>query len=79
VLGFSHITALLGQVTKDGANAKLFWSEAQQKVFSEMKNRLHSTPILTLLDLQQLFEIETDASDYTIDVAYHSETLLDKV
>jgi len=44
-----------------------------------MKNCLHSTPILTLLDLQQLFEIDTDASDYTIDVAYHSETLLDTV
>jgi hypothetical protein len=45
-------------------------------------------PVLTLLDLQQPFEIETDASDYVVGVvltqhghpvAYHSETLSDTV
>ena len=49
-----------------------------------MKNRLCSVPVLTLLDLQQPFEIETNASDYAIGavltqqghpVAFHSETL----
>ena len=49
-----------------------------------MKHRLYSAPMLTLPDLQQPFEIETDASDYAIGefltqqghlVAYHSETL----
>jgi hypothetical protein len=29
VLGFSHITWPLSQVTKGGAKAKLFWSESQ--------------------------------------------------
>ena len=29
VLGFSHITWPLSQVTKGGAKAKLFWSETQ--------------------------------------------------
>jgi hypothetical protein len=31
VLGFSHITWPLSQVTKGGAKEKLFWSESQQK------------------------------------------------
>jgi hypothetical protein len=57
-------------------------------VFGELKHRLCSAPVLTLPDLQQPFEIETDASDYAIGatltqhghpVAYHSETLSDTV
>jgi hypothetical protein len=88
VLGFFHITWPLSQVTKGGAKEKLFWSESQQKVFRELKHRLCSAPVLTLPDLQQPFEIETDASDYAIGavltqhghlVAYHSETLSDTV
>ena len=88
MLGFSHITWPLSQVTKGGAKEKLFWSEYQQKVFGELKHRLYSALVLTLPDLQQPFEIETDASDYAIGavltqhghpVAYHSETLSDTV
>ena len=88
VLGFSHITWPLSQFTKGGVRAKLFLSEPQQKAFTKLKNRLCSTPVLTLPDLQQPFEIETDASDYAIGVvltqhghpvAYHSETFLDTV
>ena len=66
ILGFSHITWPLSQVTKGGAREKLFWSEPQQKMFTELKNRLCSAPVLTLPDLQQPFEIETDASDNAI-------------
>ena len=67
---------------------KFFWSESQQKVFDDLKRRLFSTPVLTLPDLQQPFEIETDAFDYAIGVvltqhghpvAYHSETLFNTV
>jgi hypothetical protein len=88
VLGFSHITWPLSQVTKGGAKAKFFWSESQQKAFGELKHHLCSAPVLTLPDLQQPFEIETDASDYAIGavltqhghpMAYHSETLSDTV
>ena len=68
VLGFSHITWPLSQVTKGGVRAKLFWSEPQQKVFTELKNRLCSAPVLTLPDLQQPFEIETNSFDYAIGV-----------
>lgn len=83
-MGFSYITWPLSQVTKGGAKAKFFWSETQQKAVSDLKNRLCFAPVLTLLDLQQLFEIEIDACDYAIGVvltqhghpvAYHSETL----
>jgi hypothetical protein len=58
VLGFSHITWPLSQVTKGGAKEKFFWSESQQKVFGELKHHLCSAPVLTLPDLQQPFEIE---------------------
>jgi hypothetical protein len=37
VLGFSHITWPLSQVTKGGAKEKLFWSESQQKAFDEFE------------------------------------------
>jgi hypothetical protein len=88
VLGFSHITCPLSQVTKGGAKEKFFWSESQQKAFKELKHCLCFAPVLTLPDLQQPFEIKTDASDYAIGevltqhgnpVAYHSETLSDTV
>ena len=88
VLGFSHITWPLSQVTKGGAKEKLFWSEYQKKAFIELKHRLYTTLVLTLPDLQQPFEIEIDAFDYAIGevltqhghpVAYHSETLFNTV
>jgi hypothetical protein len=66
VLGFSHITWPLSQVTKGRVKEKLFWYESQQKVFFELKHHLCSAPVLTLPDLQQPFEIEIDASDYAI-------------
>ena len=55
-------------------------------MFTELKHRLCCALVLTLPDLQQPFEIKTDASDYAIGavltqqghlVAYHSETLSD--
>ena len=86
VLGFSHITWPLSQVTKGGAREKFFWYEYRQESFVELKHRLCSSPMLTLPNLQQPFEIETDASNYAIGVvltqqgnpmAYHNETLSD--
>eukprot|EP00253_Pinus_taeda_P028754 PITA_28754 len=40
VLGFSHITWPLSQVTKGGEKAKLFWFESQQKAFETCNNHL---------------------------------------
>jgi hypothetical protein len=88
VLGFSHIAWSLSQVTKGGGKSKFVWSESKQKAFKALKHHLCSTPVLSLLDLQQPFEIEIDASDYIVGailtqhghpVAYHSETLSNAV
>jgi len=66
VLGFSHITWPLSEVTKGGARAKFFWGKSQQNAFFELKHHLFSTLVLTLPDLQQPFEIEIDAFDYAV-------------
>ncbi len=88
MLGLSHITSPLSHITKGRAKEKFSLSKSQQKVFVEMKHRLYFAPILTFPNLQQPFEIETDASDYVIGVvltqqgnlvAYHSETLSDTI
>ena len=88
MLGFSHITWPLSQVTKGGAKAKIFWSKTQQKAFAKLKHRLCCAPVLTLPDLQQPFDIEIDAFAYAIGsvltqqrhpLEYHSETLFDIV
>jgi len=57
-------------------------------MFSKLKNRLCFAIVLKLPNLQQPFEIQTDAFDYAIGVvltqhgyplAYHGETLSDTV
>jgi hypothetical protein len=62
------------------------WS--QQQAFDGLKQRLCSAPVLSLPNLQQPFETETDASNYVVGtvltqhdhpMAYHSETLSDVV
>ena len=88
VLGFSHITWVLSQITRGGGKAKFAWGRFQQQTFDDLKQRLCSAPVLSLPDLQQPFEIETDASDYVVGViltqhdhpvAYHNATLSDVV
>jgi hypothetical protein len=88
VLGFSHIAWALSQITRGGGKEKFVWGQSQQQAFDDLKQCLCSAPVLSLPDLQQPFEIETDASDYVVGVvltqhghpmAYHSETLLDVV
>jgi hypothetical protein len=51
ILGFSHITYLLNQVTKGGEKGKFFWSESQHKAFIELKHYLCYALELTLPDL----------------------------
>jgi hypothetical protein len=88
MLGFSHIAWALSQITRGGGKEKFAWGRSQQQVFDDLKQRLCSAPVLSLPDLQQPFEIETDASDYVVGIvltqhdhpmAYHSETLSDVV
>jgi hypothetical protein len=88
MLGFSHIAWALSQINRGGGKVKFAWGRSQQQAFDDLKQRLCSTPVLSLPDLQHPFEIETDASDYVVGVvltqhdhpvAYHSETLSDTV
>ena len=75
-------------MTKGGAKAKFLWSSVIAEGIRGSKHCLYSTPILTLPDLQQPFEIETYATNYATGavlthhghpVAYHNETLSDTV
>jgi hypothetical protein len=84
MLGFYHTAWALSQITRGGGKEKFAWGQSQQQAFDDFKKRLCSTPVLSLPDLQNTFEIETDASDYAVGtvltqrdhlVAYHSETL----
>ena len=59
VLGFSHIDWAVSQVTKGGGKSKFVWSESQHKSFMELKHRLCSSLVLSLLDLQHSFKILT--------------------
>jgi hypothetical protein len=67
---------------------KFAWGQAQQQSFKDLKHHLCSAPVLSLPDMQQPLEIETDAFDYVVgivlsqhghSVACHSETLSDIV
>ena len=88
MLGFSHITWALNQVTKGGGREKFAWGKEQQWEIDDLKHHLCSSPVLSFPNLQWSFDIETDATDYAVDivltqhghmVAYHSETLSDIV
>jgi hypothetical protein len=88
VLGFSHIAWVLSQVTKGSGKENFAWGKAQQKEFDDMMHIFFSTPLLSLPNLQQLFNIETDSSNYVVGIfltqhshpiAYHSETLSDTI
>jgi hypothetical protein len=88
MLGFSHIAWALNQVTRGGGKEKFVWGLSQQQAFNDLKKFLCSTPLISILDLQQPFEIEIDALDYVVGailtqhghpMAYHSKTLSDVV
>jgi hypothetical protein len=58
------------------------WGGKKQKYFDTLKENISNIPVLTLSNLQQAFEIETDASGYAMSVVlmqyckpicYHSE------
>jgi hypothetical protein len=70
MLGFSHIAWALIQETRGGGKEIFLWFLSQKQEFDDLKQRLCSTPMLSLPDLQQPFEIETYASDYVVGVIF---------
>jgi hypothetical protein len=84
VLGFSHIAWALSHITRGGGKEKFAWGRPQQQAFDDLKKSLCSTPVLSLPNLQQPFDIDTNTSDYVVGtiltqhghpMAYHSEEL----
>jgi hypothetical protein len=73
-------------VTKGDGKENFVWGTKQQQAFYDLKHLLRSDLVLSFLDLQKPFEIDTDAYDYVIAIvltqhghpmAYYNETLSD--
>ena len=59
------------------------WGGKHQKAFDTLKEKISTTPVLAVPDLQRPFEIQIDASDYAMGavltqhgkpICYHSKT-----
>ena len=80
----SHFSQLARPLHQLSNQAKFLWNPKVEHHFMRLKTTLCSSPILHVSDMNQPFEIETDASQFAIGVvlkqgghpvAYHSETL----
>jgi hypothetical protein len=58
ILGFSHIAWVIIQVTIGGGKKNFVWGPIK-KTSDDLKEFLFSSPVPSLLDLQQPFEIKT--------------------
>ena len=64
ISNFSSIAAPLHELT---SVKKVFqWGGKQQKSFHSLKEKISSTPVLSLPDLRQSFEIQADAIEYAM-------------
>jgi hypothetical protein len=61
---FSFIAAHLHALTS--VKNTFQWEGKQQKDFNTLKEKINTAPVLALLNLQQPFEIETDANIYAM-------------
>ena len=60
IFNFANIAKPLFKLLKKGV--KFIWENEQEESFNELKNKLVSTPILTMPDFEKQFIIRTDAS-----------------
>eukprot|EP00253_Pinus_taeda_P007128 PITA_07128 len=82
----SHFSQLARPLHQLSHQAKFIWDAESEQHFAQIKSALCSAPVLRFPDMNQPFEIETDASQFAIGavlkqgghpVAYHSEALAD--
>nr|KYP61858.1 Retrovirus-related Pol polyprotein from transposon 17.6 [Cajanus cajan] len=82
VKDFSTLASPLNELVKK--DVPFIWGETQEKAFKNLKEKLTNAPILALLNFEQTFELECDASGFGIGVvllqgghpiAYFSEKL----
>ena len=75
-------------MTKGNGKYIFKWTPTQQQSFEKIKNKICTAPVLVLPNFPHPFEIETGASDYTLDpvitqsghpVTFHSETFNNNV
>lgn len=61
---YAFIAKPLYELLKD--NVKFKWTEAEQKAFNELRDKLTSPPVLTYPDLNKPFLVATDASGFGV-------------
>jgi hypothetical protein len=66
IASFTVAAAPLHAITSIGKSFQ--WGKNQQKAFDELKRKISQGTILTLPNLQNPFEVETDASRYSMGV-----------
>jgi hypothetical protein len=64
IVNFSTIAPPLHTVTVEGKN--FHWGKTQQRAFEDLKKKINDAPVLAMPNLQQPFELETDASGYAL-------------
>jgi hypothetical protein len=83
IANFSSIATPLHPVTS--IKQVFQWGGKQQKAFDTLKEKINSAPVLSLPNLRQPFEIQTDASNYVMGavllqhgkpICFYSETFI---
>jgi len=63
IKNFSYITKPLNKLK---GKKEWKWDDEHQKAFKELKNKITSQPILTLLKREEKFRVETNTSEHAI-------------
>ena len=63
IKNFSYITKPLNKLK---GKKEWKWDDEHQKAFKELKNKITSQPILTLLKREEKFRVETNISEHAI-------------
>ena len=64
ILGFAELAKPLHRLTE--RNASFTWTKECQESFDDLRNKLTSTPVLAYPNFEQLFILDTDASNSSV-------------